>query len=932
MRIEFIRTLAGPNVYTHRPALLMRLDLEDLAGRESCEVEGFVGRLLETLPGLREHHCALGRPGGFVERLRGGTYFGHVVEHVALELMGMAGVGADHGKTRAAEAEGVYNVVVEYRAEQATRFLLGRAVALVEALVAGRPFAPGPVAEEARAVAAETELGPSTRAIVEAAERRDIPWRRLGTDSLVQLGWGVNRKFIQAATTEQTSSVAVEIAGDKDFTKQLLEQAGIPVPSGVVVRTEDEAAAAGDSLSGPVVVKPLDGRQGQGVSLGLTTEGEVRAAFRVAREFSSSVLVEEMYRGRNYRVLVVGGRMVAASERTPPHVTGDGRRTIAELVEAENMDPLRGEGHEKPLTRIRLDEIARAHLSKAGLSPEDVPGAGQVVGLREGVNLSTGGTARDVTDEVHPSVRRLCERAARAAGLDICGVDLVLEDASAEFRRGAGGVIELNAAPGLRMHLHPSEGRPRDVGGAIIGMLYPEGDGRVPVFSVTGTNGKTTVTRMIAHVLSSAGLCTGVTTTDGVWVGGERIMEGDTTGPHSARVVLSDPTVEAAVLETARGGIVRRGLGYDWADVAVMTNVQPDHFGQDGIETVEDILFIKSLVAERVRRGGALVLNADDELLARLAEDPRVMKVEKRVVFFSLRDSHLLIRRHTDAGGTAYFVRDGQVFEDAGGRQRAVLRLSDVPVTMGGTAEYQVANVLACVAACRAHGVAAERVAAALASFSSAADNPGRSNLFRVASGGYVLLDYGHNPDAFASVCRTAARWRGRRVTGVIGVPGDRSNSLIEQAGRVAARGFRRVVVKEDRDLRGRCPGEVAGLLCRAVRDEAPGRECRVVLREEEALRGELERLAPGDVVVMFYERLGPLLEMLREFGAKAVAEIDGLEAAPEEPAFESFFPARRALAADGAGGRVAGAVLEASAASAARGESVQDCQGYIWR
>jgi cyanophycin synthetase len=931
MRIEFMRTLAGPNVYTHRPALLMRLDLEELAGRESREIEGFNERLLEMLPALAEHHCSLGRPGGFLERLRGGTFFGHVVEHAALALMDLAGVGANHGQTRATEAEGVYNVVVEYRAEQATRFLLGRAVDLVETLLAGGAFAVGETIEAARRIAAETELGPSTRAIVEAAARRNIPWRRLGTDSLVQLGWGVKRKFIQAATSELTSAVAVEIAGDKDFTKQLLEQAGIPVPSGVVVQTEEEAAAAGDSLSGPVVVKPLDGRQGKGVSLGLLTEAEVRAAFRVAAGYSSLVLVEEMYRGRNYRVLVVGGRVVAASERTPPQVTGDGRQTIAQLVEQENQNPLRGDCHEKPLTRIRLDEIARAYLAKAGLSPESVPAAGEVISLREGVNLSTGGTARDVTDEVHPTIRRMCERAARAAGLDICGVDLVLEDISTEFRRGTGGVIELNAAPGLRMHLHPSEGQPRDVGGAIVRMLYPEGDGRVPVISITGTNGKTTVTRMIGHILSFAGLCTGVTTTDGVYVGGERVVEGDTTGPHSARIVLSDPTVEVAVLETARGGIVRRGLGYDWSDISVLTNIQPDHFGQDGIETIEDILFIKSLVAERVRAGGTLVLNADDELLAHLAEDSRVTRIERRIVFFSLRDSHLLIRRHTDAGGTAYFVRDGQVVEAEGNRQRFVLRLADVPATMGGTAEYQVANVLACVAAARAHGIASEQIAAALSTFRSATDNPGRSNLYRIASGGYVMLDYGHNPEAFASVCRTAARWRGRRVTGIVGVPGDRSNYLVERAGRVAARGFQRIVVKEDKDLRGRRPGEVAELLCRAIREETPDRDCHIVLCEADALRGELERLGAGDVVVMFYDKLEPLLEVLGEFGALPVAEIEGLEAAAEEPAFATYFAAASSLLANGTGARPA-PLFDGSALAPPRREPVQDWQGYIWR
>ena len=927
MKIEAMRTLAGPNVYTHRPALLMRLDLEELAGRETHEVGGFVERLLAALPGLSTHHCSRGYEGGFVERLMEGTYFGHVVEHVTLELTGLAGVGVTHGKTRAEEEPRVYNVVVEYKAEQATRYLLETAVALVEALVRGEKFPLEEKVEEARRIAARTELGPSTRAIIEAAARRGIPWERVGTGSIVRLGWGRHRRFIQAATSDLTSSVAVETACDKDLTKLVLEQAAVPVPHGLVVATEEEALAAFEDLGAPVVVKPLDGRQGYGVSLNLSTAEEVRAAFRIARDFSADVLVEELLRGRNYRVLVVNGETVAASERLPCHVRGDGAHTVAELVEIANRDPLRGEGHEKPLTKIVVDEIVLAHLRKNGLALDYVPAPGEAVTLRDGINLSTGGVARDVTDEVHPSVRLLCERAARAVGLDICGVDLVLEDISQPFEPGSGGVIELNASPGLRMHVFPSEGRPRDVGGKIVEMLFPAGDGRIPVVSVTGTNGKTTVARMIGHVLASTGLNVGVTTTDGIWVGGRQIAKGDTTGPHSARTVLSDPTVEAAVLETARGGIVRRGLGYDWSDVGVLTNIQPDHFGQDGIETLEDLVYIKSLVAERVREGGTLVLNADGEQLARLADEPRVRAEEKRVVYFSLRADHVLIRKHLDAGGTAFFVRGGRVVEATGAEQAEVLRLADVPMTLGGTAEYQVANVLACVAACRAQGVAREGVAAALASFRAAADNPGRTNIFRAASGGYVVLDYGHNPEAFASLCLTASRWKGLRVTGVVGVPGDRSDELIEQAARVAARGFERVVIKEDKDLRGRRPGEVAGIMRRAVGEEAPWRECSVVLDEEEALRRELRRLGRGEAVVMFYDKLEPLRRILREFGAEPVETIEGLSVQEDARAAaagaSSSATTTRERTAPLVGVRRTGR---------ARGNSTQDWQGYIWR
>jgi cyanophycin synthetase len=880
MRIERIRNLAGPNIYTYRPALLMTLHLEDLAGRESRDLEGFNERLLTLLPGLSAHTCGRGYAGGFVERLTEGTYFGHVVEHAAIELTGLAGVGVHHGKTRAAGEPGVYNVVIEYKAERATEYLLRAAVEMVESLVRGEEFALEETLAEARRLVAYYELGPSTRAIVEAAERRRIPVQRLGTESLVQLGWGRHRRFIQAAMTDGTSAVAVEIAGDKDLTKTLLEQASIPVPSGKIVTTEEDALAALSELGAPVVIKPLDGRQGKGVSLNLSTPEEVLLAFHIAREYSSHVLVEELFEGRNYRVLVVGGRMVAASERMPCHVIGDGVHTIKRLIEIANLDPLRGEGHEKPLTQIVVDEIMHAYLAKAGRRLEDVPAAGELVFLRESINLSTGGVARDVTDEVHESVREMCERAARVIGMDVCGIDLVLSDITRPLAQASGGIIEVNAAPGLRMHHYPTEGRARDVGAAIVDMLFPDGtDGRIPVISVTGTNGKTTVTRMIGHVIGEAGTRVGVTTTDGIWIGGRRVASGDMTGPHSARTVLSDPTVEAAVLETARGGITRRGLGYDWSDVAVMTNIRPDHIGQDGIETLDDLVYIKSLVAERVRDGGTLILNADDEEVSRLLEIPRVREGEKRVVYFSAHENHVLIKRHLAAGGMGYFVRDGWVIEAEGDFERHVVDVTTVPATMGGMAKYQVSNVLAAIAACRAHGVGFERIAAALAGFRSDEHNPGRSNLYRVASGGYVLIDYGHNPDAFEAVCQTASRWEGRRVTGIIGVPGDRDNSVIEEAARVAARGFRRLIIKEDKDLRGRAPGEVAQMLCRAASMEAPGGECRIVLDETEALAEELSRLGEGDVLVMFYDKLAPVLELLESYGARPASGIEGLPA-----------------------------------------------------
>jgi cyanophycin synthetase len=878
MKIESIRALNGPNVYSHRPVLLMHLDLSELAERESREFKGFNNQLLTILPGLNNHHCSLGRPGGFVTRLEEGTYFGHIVEHVALELTELAGIGRSHGKTRH-DWGSLYHVAIEFHAEKASTYLFEQAVNLVQALLRERPFQLPPVLEEAKRLISDAETGPTTRAITEAAERRGIPCRRDGTGNRIQLGYGKYLHYVQAAMTDKTSAIAVELAQDKEETKERLDLHGIPVPKGKVVYSFKEALKAADEIGRPVVVKPVSGHQGQGVTLEVSTRDEMKTAFDAAREYSPAVVIEETLSGLNYRVMVVGGRMVAASERVLPHVIGDGINTIGDLIAHENRNPLRGDGHEKPLTKIKVDAEVITHLQHAGMTLESVPARDRRVTLSNRSNLSTGATAQDVTDQVHPSIARLCERAARVIGLDVCGVDLVISDIATPIT--SGGVIEVNASPGLRMHHYPSVGKPRDVGEAVVDSIYPPGaPSRIPIISITGTNGKTTVTRMIGHVLGKTNVCVGMTTTDGIYIGGEQFVEGDTTGPRSAQVVLSDPAVEVAVLETARGGIIRRGLGYDWSDIGVMTNISDDHVGQDGIKSVEDVLYIKSLVAERVKEGGTLVLNADDEHLARLMENERVKKVPKTAVYFAIDENNPVVRSHLQAGGKAYFARNNALIESVGEVQRTLADVSMLPVVMNGAAQFQIGNLLAAIAACRAFGVEQDVLLKSLISFSSWANNPGRANLYRL-NGGHVMVDYGHNTQAFDAICRLTSSWNDRRVTGIITIPGDRDDSIIDRAARVAARGFNKVIVREDHDLRGRKPGDVAGIVCRAIKEVSPATECEVVLDELEALRRAVSQMIKGEVIVLFYEKLPPIQKALQEMAAQPVMSLPPMPPAP---------------------------------------------------
>ncbi|MBC7575185.1 MAG: cyanophycin synthetase, partial [Herminiimonas sp.] len=728
MNIIEQRFLRGPNLYATTPCLLTVIDLEQLDGVASTAVTGFTDNLLALLPSLGGHRCSVGQPGGFLRRLQDGTYMAHVVEHVALELQCLAGTPTGFGRTRKVHGKpGQYRVVCAYRIEQVAERAFALALEIVTTLAREqKPDIAEPL-DALRRIADRYAIGTSTAAILQAARRRGIPSLRI-TDhaNLFQLGWGSRQQYLQATMTGVTANIAVRIAGNKHLTKTLLEHAGVPVPQGSTVTTVDEALHVARRMGVAVTIKPLDANQGKGVTTCCTTPEEIYRAFDHAQTFSRNIIVERFIEGRDYRVLVTGDKIAAASWRRPPCVTGDGVRTIAELVDIENADPARGPGHANILTRIALDPHADAIVAKQGYGFESIIPAGIAIALRGNANLSTGGTAEDVTDLLPAETRDICLRAARKIGLDVAGIDIVCRDIALPLHAQQGAIIEVNAAPGIRMHQYPSRGQPRDAGAAIVESMFGVSDGRIPVIAVTGTNGKTTTSLLIAHTTRLAGLRTGVTTTEGVFIDGKRIAKGDCTGYWSARSVLTSPEVDIAVLETARGGILKRGLAFDRCDVGIVLNVSADHLGLDGVETVRDLARVKFVVARCASR--AVVLNADDRHCVGMRTR---LKPGIEVVYFSMHPENPVLLRHLEQNGRAAYLQDNMLVLANGTRRHALLRADSMPVSLAGHARHNIANALAAAAGLMAAGFSHPQIVAGLESFvSDGKNNPLRSNIF----------------------------------------------------------------------------------------------------------------------------------------------------------------------------------------------------------
>jgi cyanophycin synthetase len=876
LRILETRVLRGANYWSRQPVVKMLVDLGVLEEYPSTKIPGFVDGLLAWMPSLQDHACSLNRRGGFVTRLRDGTWVGHVAEHVALELQNLAGTPVHHGKTRGAGTTGQYNVVYEFGEDSVGLEAGAMAVRLVNHLVApGDPDHPFDYIEELERLirlAERQAFGPSTQAILDEAASRDIPYLRLDRHSLVQLGHGVYQQRIRATMTSRTSGIGVDIASDKNLTNRLLDAAGLPVPKSEVVTTVEGTLAAAKRVGLPCVVKPLDGNHGRGVQLNLRTEEEIRAAFEGARGESRSgdLVVETFVTGNDYRCLVIGGKVAAIAERVPASVVGDGKLTVRELVDRTNADPRRGIGHEKVLTRIKVDEAADALVKAQGYELDGVPPKGQRVKLALTGNMSTGGTSIDRTIEAHPDNVEIAEMAARVVGLDVAGIDFICPDITVPVRETGGAIVEVNAAPGFRMHTHPTEGEPQYVAKPVIDLLFaPGAPARIPIIGVTGTNGKTTTVRMIAHILKLMGRRVGMTSTDGIVVDGRMIKRGDMSGPKSARMILQNPTVDTGVFEVARGGILREGLGFDRADVAVVTNVTADHLGLGGIDTLRQLSDVKGVLVEAVPRTGTAVLNADDPYVSRLASECRgtvilfSMETEKGQRGFDRVDGF------TSRGGAAFVVRktpDGdQIVLRHGPRTMPVMYTHLVPATFGGRARMNVANALAAAAAAWAAGAHLHDIRQGLRTFTTSFfQAPGRLNYLEVG-GVRVVIDYCHNVDGMRNLADFTRRMVGEgdgsngrtgRALGVIGMPGDRRDEDMREYGAYAAGAFDEIIIREDRNLRGRAPGVAANNVAdgiRRAREDGSGVTTRVdkILDEMAAVRNALRRANPGDLVVM---------------------------------------------------------------------------------
>ena len=864
MKILDLKVMNGPNywsIWRHK-LIWMRLDLEDLETQPTNKIPGFLDRLKKLFPTMQSHRCSEGMDGGFFHRVEEGTWMGHVIEHMALELQTLAGMEVGFGRTRETGTPGIYNVVFAYMEKEAGLYTAKACVRMAQALVNNEDYNLDDDVQKLREIREDERLGPSTGSIVDEAKSRGIPYIRLNKHSLVQLGYGVNQKRIQATVASTTSSIAVEIACDKEETKNLLEAAEIPVPRGRICYDEDDLKTVIDKIGYPVVTKPINGNHGKGATTNLKNWEEACAGLAAAKKYARAVIVEKFITGYDHRIVVINYKFVAAAKRTPAAVIGDGHKTIQQLIDDVNADPRRGYGHEKVLTSIKVDDFTWNMLREKNYTLETVLAKGEEMWLKPTANISTGGTATDVTDLVHPSNVFMCERIARIIGLDICGIDIMAPDLSTPINENGGAILEVNAAPGFRMHVAPTEGLPRNVAEPVIDMLYPPGvSARIPIIAVSGTNGKTTTTRLIAHIMRNEGFKVGYTTTDGIYIQNQMMMRGDCTGPVSAEFVLKDPSVDMAVLECARGGILRAGLGFHNCDIAVVTNVAEDHIGLGGIENIEQLARVKGVVPESVLPNGTAILNADNEWTFKMKDS-----LECKVALFSVDENNSRIKAHLNQGGLAAVSENGFITICKGSWKIRVDKITNIPLSFGGKAVFNVQNILGAVLAAFVHGVKIEDIKISLQTFvPSPATTPGRMNLFNFKNF-QVLVDYAHNAHGLEAISKFIEKIEAKPKVGVIAGVGDRRDDDIRDIGILAAKMFDEIIIRQDKNLRGRSDEEIIKLIIEGIESIDKKKPIKVIPKEKEAIDYAIKNAVKGSFITICLDTVPDVLQMIMQY------------------------------------------------------------------
>ena len=864
MKIEKVQALRGPNIWSvqRKKLIQMRLDLEEMEQFPTNKIDGFKERIEAMFPTMFEHRCSEGVPGGFFSRVERGTWMGHVIEHIALEIQTLAGMETGFGRTRETKTPGIYNVVFSYTEENVGLFAAESAVNIAQALIDGTPYDLEADIQRMREIRERVRLGPSTGSIVEEAVARDIPWIRLGTNSLVQLGYGVNQMRFQATITCKTSNIAVDIACNKEETKRMLDMASIPVASGSICFDEEGLKNTIDKIGYPIVLKPLDGNHGKGASINVTTWEEALAGLVYAQQYSRRVIVEKFITGFDFRVLIIDNKLVAAAKRVPANVVGDGKSSIQQLIEITNQDPRRGYGHENVLTQIDIDRDSLDLLEKMNYTVDSIPRSGETVYLKSTANLSTGGTSVDVTDMMHPENIFLCERISRVIGLDICGVDIMAENLTQPLKENGGCILEVNAAPGFRMHLAPSEGLPRNVASPVIDMLYPPGKAsRIPIIAVTGTNGKTTTTRLLAHIVKNNGYKVGFTTSDGIYIQNHMMEKGDTTGPLSAEYILKDPTVEFAVLETARGGILRSGLGFSRCDIAVITNIQEDHLGLNDIHTLDDLARVKSTVVKSVKKDGWAILNAEDPQCVKVADE-----LSCNVAYFSMDEENPLIKKLSKEGKIVCVYENGFITVKKGEWKIRVERATHVPLTLGGKAKFMIANALAATLAAYLWGFKTEDISLSLQTFiPSVAQTPGRMNIFEFRKF-KVLIDFAHNPAGYRGVEDYLNSVEANKKIGIIAGVGDRRDEDIRECANIAGRMFDHIIIRSEKHLRGRTEDEINGLILEGITASGRNVTYEIISKEVDAIKHAINIAEDGTFITALSDVVTNAIEIVQQY------------------------------------------------------------------